>query len=74
MRLETPTTRPWAIKVHVDRVFPVAKVKEAFLARESGRIFGRRCREPWSFLSPDFLGLSEYTNGRGEEASLVDLT
>ncbi|MGA2613734.1 MAG: NADP-dependent oxidoreductase [Spirochaetia bacterium] len=30
-----------AIKVHVDRVFPVDKVKEAFLAREGGKVRGK---------------------------------
>ena len=29
------------IKVHVERVFPVEKVKEAFLARESGKVRGK---------------------------------
>lgn len=29
------------IKVHVDRVFPVEKVKEAFLAREGGKVRGK---------------------------------
>jgi hypothetical protein len=29
------------IKVHVDRIFPMEKVKEAFLARESGRVRGK---------------------------------
>ena len=29
------------IKVHVDRVFPVDQVKEAFQARESGNVRGK---------------------------------
>jgi NADPH:quinone reductase-like Zn-dependent oxidoreductase len=29
------------IKVHVERVFPVDKVKEAFAARESGKVRGK---------------------------------
>ncbi|MGO9413273.1 MAG: NADP-dependent oxidoreductase [Spirochaetia bacterium] len=33
--------RNGTIKVHVDRVFPVDKVKEAFLAREGGKILGK---------------------------------
>jgi NADPH:quinone reductase-like Zn-dependent oxidoreductase len=33
--------RSGTIKVHVDRVFPVEKVKEAFLAREGGKVQGK---------------------------------
>ncbi len=33
--------RKGAIKVHVDRVFPLEKVKEAFLAREGGTVRGK---------------------------------
>ena len=30
-----------ALKVHVDRAFPMDRVKEAFLAREAGRVKGK---------------------------------
>jgi NADPH2:quinone reductase len=29
------------LKVHIDRVFPLAKIRDAFLAREAGHVKGK---------------------------------